>query len=191
MATQLLYPSAAGDLTQFNSVSSGTHWEAVDESSADDDTSYITSALDEGTLAFYIVIKENSTTTNISKSATTSYANYSNEWTAKPSDSSAFTVTDINNLQIGVRFTGDDNPINQTDLFNITDWPNSASDTINSITVYARWKNSGAGAAAPRMRCTQVYVSVDYTAPAAVTTGPFKIEAGAHVKITSGKLTIK
>jgi len=38
------------------------------------------------------------------------------------------------------------------------------------------------------MRCTQVYVSVDYTA---ATTGPFKITNGANVKITSGKLTIK
>jgi hypothetical protein len=190
MATQILRPSAAGDLTQFSTVSSGTHWEAVDESSADTDT-YITSALDEGTLAYYIVIKENSTTTNISKSATTSFANYSNEWTTKPSDSSAFTVSDIDGLQIGVRFTGDDEPRDETDLFNITNWPNSASDTINSITVYARWsKVTGPGGSA-QMRVTQVYVSVDYTAPAAVTTGPFKIEAGARVKITSGKLTIK
>jgi len=190
MATQLLYPSAAGDLTQFNSVSSGTHWEAVDETSADDDTSYIQSSGDESETQWFIVIKENSTTTAVAKSGTTtSYANYSNEWTAKPSDSSAFTVTDINNLQIGVKFLGTDVPVNQTDLFNITNWPNSASDTINSITVYARWKDP-MGAAADGMRCTQVYVSVDYTEFVA-TTGPFKIGEGARVKITSGKLTIK
>ena len=191
MPTQLLYPNAAGDLTQFSTVSSGTHFEAVDETSADDDTSYIRSGLDEADETWSIVIKENSTTTAVAKSATSTYANYTNEFTAKPSDSSAFTVTDINNLQIGVKYTGDDNPINQTDLFNIQDWPNNSGDTINSVTVTARWKSSST-AAFSFMQCTQVFVSVDYTeAVAAVTTGPFKIQAGAKVKITSGKLTIK
>ena len=181
MATQLLYPSAAGDLTQFSSVSSGTHWEAVDESSADDDTSYIQSGADENTDGYYIAIKENSTTTAVKKGNTNSYANYSNQWTAKPSDSSAFTVTDINNLQIGVQFIGDDNPTDETDLFNITNWPNSASDTINSITVYARWKDNHGSAGVEQMRCTQVYVSVDYTEPASPTV----------TKIKSGRLTLK
>jgi hypothetical protein len=191
MATQLLYPNAAGDLTQFSTVSSGTHFEAVDETSADDDTSYIRSGLDEADETWSIVIKENSTTTAVAKSATSTYANYTNEFTVKPSDSSAFTVTDINNLQIGVKYTGDDNPINQTDLFNIQDWPNNSGDTINSVTVTARWKSSST-AAFSFMQCTQVFVSVDYTeAVAAVTTGPFKIQAGAKVKITSGKLTIE
>jgi len=191
MPTQLLYPNAAGDLTQFSTVSSGTHFEAVDETSADDDTSYIRSGLDEADETWSIVIKENSTTTAVAKSATSTYANYTNEFTAKPSDSSAFTVTDINNLQIGVKYTGDDNPINQTDLFNIQDWPNNSGDTINSVTVTARWKSSST-AAFSFMQCTQVFVSVDYTeAVAAVTTGPFKIQAGAKVKITSGKLTIE
>ena len=191
MPTQLLYPNAAGDLTQFSTVSSGTHFEAVDETSADDDTSYIRSGLDEADETWSIVIKENSTTTAVAKSATSTYANYTNEFTAKPSDSSAFTVTDINNLQIGGKYTGDDNPINQTDLFNIQDWPNNSGDTINSVTVTARWKSSST-AAFSFMQCTQVFVSVDYTeAVAAVTTGPFKIQAGAKVKITSGKLTIE
>ena len=40
------------------------------------------------------------------------------------------------------------------------------------------------------MRLTQIFLTVDYTA-FAVTTGPFKIKAGAKVKIESGKLTIK
>ena len=107
----------------------------------------------------------------------------------KPSDSSAFTVTDINNLQIGVKFTGDDNPTNQTDLFNIQDWPHNSGDTINSITVTARYKNSGFSSIVS-MRCTQVFVTVDYTAAPGPTTGPFKIQAGAKLKITSGKLKI-
>ena len=193
MPTQNLYPNAAGDLTQFptivNPVSSN-HFQAVDETSADDDTSYVQSGPDELSDGFFIVIKENSTTTAVQKGNTTSYANYTNQWTAKPSDSSAFTVTDINNLQIGVKFTGDDNPTNQTDLFNIQDWPNNSGDTINSITVTARYKNSGFSSVVG-MRCTQVFATVDYTAAAGPTTGPFKIEAGAKVKIESGKLTIE
>tara|TARA_Y100000401_G_C8256483_1_gene191004 strand:- start:21 stop:605 length:585 start_codon:yes stop_codon:yes gene_type:complete len=194
MPTQNLYPNAAGDLTQFPTVepSSINHFQAVDETSADDDTSYIESGTDELTNDYQIVIKENSTITEVQKGKSTSYVNYTHEFTTKPSDSSAFTVTDINNLQIGVKYTGDDNPINQTDLFNIEDWPHNSGDTINSITVTARWKSSGSPTFC-FMDCTQVFATVDYTAfvEPAETTGPFKIKAGANVKITSGKLTIK
>ena len=193
MATQNLYPNAAGDLTQFPTVepSSANHFQAVDETSADDDTSYVESGIDES-VTFFITIKENSTTTHSSTfvPSDSSYANYTKQYTAKPSDSSAFTVTDINNLQIGVQFTGDEEPTDQTDLFNIEDWPHNSGDTINSVTVTARWKNSTGGAFAQRLRLTQIFVTVDYTA-FVETTGPFKIEAGAKVKITSGKLTIK
>ena len=191
MPTQNLYPNAAGDLTQFPTVepSSINHFQAVDETSADDDTSYIESGTDELTNDYHIVIKENSTITEVQKGKSTSYVNYTHEFTTKPSDSSAFTVTDINNLQIGVNFTGTDNPTDQTDLFNIEDWPHNSGDTINSITVTARWKSSGTSTFT-FMDCTQVFVTVDYT-EFVETTGPFKIEAGAKVKIESGKLTIK
>jgi len=194
MPTQNLYPNAAGDLTQFptivNPVSSN-HFQAVDETSADDDTSYVQTNQEEASVQ-KILIKENSTTTGASKTFTdnTNYNNYTNQWTAKPSDSSAFTVTDINNLQIGVQFTGDEEPTDQTDLFNIEDWPHNSGDTINSVTVTARWKNTVGGAHAQRLRLTQIFATVDYTA-FVETTGPFKIKAGANVKITSGKLTIK
>ena len=192
MPTQNLYPNAAGDLTQFPTVepSSINHFQAVDETSADDDTSYIQSGTDELSDGYFIVIIENSTTTAVQKGNSTSYVNYTNQWTAKPSDSSAFTVTDINNLQIGVQFTGDEEPTDQTDLFNIEDWPHNSGDTINSVTVTARWKNTVGGAHAQRLRLTQIFATVDYTA-FVETTGPFKIEAGAKVKIESGKLTIK
>ena len=195
MPTQILRPNAAGDLTQFPTVepSSINHFQAVDETSADDDTSYVESGIDE-LVSFFITIKENSTTThsstNVPGGSDTSYSNYTKQYTAKPSDSSAFTVTDINNLQIGVKFTGSDEPTNQTDLFNIQDWPNNSADTINSITVSARWKNTVGAAHAQRLRLTQIFATVDYTA-FVETTGPFKIKAGAKVKIESGKLTIK
>ena len=191
MPTQILRPNAAGDLTQFTHVIPGgtAHHLTVDETSADGETSMIRSQPEDASGAWFIVIKENSTTTAIEKTATGTFANYTNEFTAKPSDSSAFTVTDINNLQIGVKFTGDDNPINQTDLFNIEDWPHNSGDTINSITVTARWKSSGLSHFT-FMDCTQIFATVDYT-EFVETTGPFKIEAGANVKITSGKLTIK
>ena len=192
MPTQNLYPNAAGDLTQFptivNPVSSN-HFQAVDETSADDDTSYIESGTDELTNDYHIVIKENSTITEVQKGKSTSYVNYTHEFTTKPSDSSAFTVTDINNLQIGVNFTGTDNPTDQTDLFNIEDWPHNSGDTINSITVTARYKDSQTASSLDRMRCTQVFVTVDYTA-FVETTGPFKIEAGARIEILSGKFKI-
>mgnify|MGYP003130697014 CR=1 FL=1 len=156
MPTQNLYPNAAGDLTQFptivNPVSSN-HFEAVDETSADDDTSYVQTNQEEASVQ-KILIKENSTTTGASKTFT------------------------------------DNNPINQTDLFNIEDWPHNSGDTINSVTVTARWKNTVGGAHAQRLRLTQIFATVDYTA-FVETTGPFKIEAGAKVKIESGKLTIK
>ena len=192
MPTQNLYPNAAGDLTQFPTVepSSINHFQAVDETSADDDTSYIQSGIDE-MVNFFITIKENSTTTHSSTTvpSDSSYANYTKEFTTKPSDSSAFTATDINNLQIGVRYTGTDEPTDQTDLFNIEDWPHNSGDTINSVTVTARWKSSGT-AAFSHMTCTQVFATVNYTAAAGPTTGPFKIQAGAKLKITSGKLKI-
>ena len=192
MPTQNLYPNAAGDLTQFPTVepSSINHFQAVDETSADDDTSYIESGTDELTNDYHIVIKENSTITEVQKGKSTSYVNYTHEFATKPSDSSAFTVTDINNLQIGVKFTGDDNPTNQTDLFNIQDWPHNSGDTINSVTVTARWKNTVGAAHAQRLRLTQIFATVDYTAAPGPTTGPLKIQAGAKVKITSGKLKI-
>ena len=191
MPTQNLYPNAAGDLTQFSTVepSSISHFQAVDETSADDDTSYIESGTDELTNDYQIVIKENSTITEVQKGKSTSYVNYTHEFTTKPSDSSAFTVTDINNLQIGVNFTGTDNPTDQTDLFNIQDWPNNSGDTINSITVTARYKDTQAAGSIDRMRCTQVFVTVDYT-EFVETTGPFKIEAGARIKVVSGKFKI-
>ena len=192
MPTQILRPNAAGDLTQFptivNPVSSN-HFQAVDETSADDDTSYIESGTDELTNDYHIVIKENSTITEVQKGKSTSYVNYTHEFTTKPSDSSAFTVTDINNLQIGVQFTGDEEPTDQTDLFNIEDWPHNSGDTINSITVTARYKDSQTASSLDRMRCTQVFVTVDYTA-FVETTGPFKIEAGARIEILSGKFKI-
>ena len=191
MPTQNLYPNAAGDLTQFPTVepSSINHFQAVDETSADDDTSYIESGTDELTNDYHIVIKENSTITEVQKGKSTSYVNYTHEFTTKPSDSSAFTVTDINNLQIGVKFTGPDNPTNQTDLFNIQDWPNNSGDTINSITVTARYKDSSAPASINSMRCTQVFVTVDYTEAQII---PVKLNlTSGKVKITSGKLTIK
>ena len=193
MPTQILRPNAAGDLTQFTHVipSATAHYLTVDETSADDDTSYIESGTDELTNDYQIVIKENSTITEVQKGKSTSYVNYTHEFTTKPSDSSAFTVTDINNLQIGVNFTGTDNPTDQTDLFNIEDWPHNSGDTINSITVTARWKSSGSPSFC-FMDCTQVFVTVDYTAfvESTETTGPFKIKAGAKVKITSGKFKI-
>ena len=191
MPTQNLYPNAAGDLTQFPTVepSSANHFQAVDETSADDDTSYIESGTDELTNDYHIVIKENSTITEVQKGKSTSYVNYTHEFTTKPSDSSAFTVTDINNLQIGVQFTGDEEPTDQTDLFNIQDWPHNSADTINSITVTARYKDSQAASSLDRMRCTQVFVTVDYTAPPIP---PVKLDlTSGKVKITSGKLTIK
>ena len=74
MPTQILRPNAAGDLTQFTHVipSATAHYLTVDETSADDDTSYIRSAPDESNCTWSIVIKENSTTTAAAKSATRS-----------------------------------------------------------------------------------------------------------------------
>ena len=170
MAIETLNPNAAGDETEFGGTINPdvAHYLNIDDHKLlpDDDNTYISSTPDEGTLAYYIVIKENSTTTNVDKTSgtSTSYANHSNKWTTKPSDSGAFTSSDIDGLQIGVRFTGDDNPRDETDLFNLPAWPNSSGDTINSITVYARWKKVAGGGGSFSMRVTQVYVDVDYTA---------------------------
>ena len=40
------------------------------------------------------------------------------------------------------------------------------------------------------MRLTQIFVTVDYTEAAGPTTGPFKIQAGARIKVVSGKFKI-
>jgi len=158
MAIETLRPNAAGDLSAWTAVGDSTLWECVDESSPDDDTTYasipalndlkflvhlassgigasdtinsvaLTLRLKTVPIApssdLYFLWKENSVETQGALiTETTSYADYTETRTVRPSDSSAWTLSDLNNLQVGVRGV------------------------------------TGTRAA----RCTQVYVTVDYT----------------------------
>ena len=162
MATVTLRPAGAGNETNLTPHGVASNYGCVNEVSVDNDSTYV----DLGTIGqtkdlytidtnsiggsdtinsitVYVVarmvttgrlisggvsatIRENGTTTNgvANNLTTTSYVTKSQTWTTKPSSGTAFTQTDITNLEIGVI-------ISQSNANNV--------------------------------RCTQVYVVVDYT----------------------------
>lgn len=162
MATVTLRPAGAGNETNLTPNGAAANHGCVNEVSVDGDTTYVDLGTIGGTKDLYTIdtnsiggsdtinsitvylvarmvttgrlmsggvsatIRENGTTTNglANNLTTTSYVTKSQTWTTKPSSGTAFTQTDITNLEIGVI-------ISQSNANNV--------------------------------RCTQVYVVVDYT----------------------------
>jgi len=168
MTSLTLRPNAAGDSTGFSTQypDTGEHYDKVDDVSPDGDTTYVYQGADP--VDVYIAIKENGTITTYSISPTSSYAEYSKEWTVRPSDSNSWTTSDIDNLQIGVKEATN----NVIDLYNIDDG-NLSGVTINSVTVYINCKVVSQKIG-NRVYVTQMYAIVDYTSAAATFMKPEK-----------------
>lgn len=191
--TETLRPNATGDENAFatqypaDSFPATDHWNKVDETPSDEDSTYIEDGgADYGSSSIKISIRENGVTTDSGwKIITASYAPYSQVWAIRPSDSQPFTVGDINALQIGV-FSDNGS---QRDLFNLP--ATGASGTINSITVYAICKYRTVSTWLFN-RCTQVYVEVDYAGgitPSGILGRLTKISIGAGAITPSGALS--
>ena len=95
------------------------------------------------------VIRENATTTSGTLQAltTTSYVTKSQTWTTKPSSGTAFTQTDITNLEIGVTISiSDANNGRCTQVYVVVDYTPTAGGTAISKVInvrYASLKNVG------------------------------------------------
>lgn len=142
MATLTLRPNADGDDVAWTANGAAADWDCVDESSSDEDTTYISVAATEAsnfdellnlpasglsvgdtinsvalTLRARSVTvppdmnflwKENSVkSVGATNTLTTSYVDYTETRTVRPSDSAAWTVSDVDALQVGIRRVGD------------------------------------------------------------------------------------
>lgn len=79
-------------------------------------------------------IRENATTTNgtAQNLSTTSYVTKSQTWTTKPSSGTAFTQTDITNLEIGVIISQSDaNNCRCTQVYVVVDYTPAAATSTN------------------------------------------------------------
>ena len=75
-----------------------------------------------------IRVKSGSTTSDSSaKSLTTSYANYSNDWTTDPNTSSAWTWSAIDSLQIGVSYYTEDGSVYVTQMWAVVEYEGSTA----------------------------------------------------------------
>ncbi len=190
MATETLRPDSAGDQTNIPTQfpGSGSHWDKVDEASADDGTTYVASATSStpqndlynlpslpggiGTITdvtvwarckasvsgfpllnFAILMKTGgSTFLSSAQTITDSWANFSKVWDENPDTSAAWTISDINALQIGVRLNG-----------------STAPPTVFTL-------------------CTQVYVVITHGNAPTVTTGAIQ-STGTTTAIVIGNVT--
>ncbi len=161
--TVTLRPDSAGDLTQLPTASPDVaHYLNVDESSADDDSSFIASTLDGlGTPTARTTIKENSVVSYDSNMGlSSSYG--TDSWTRnnRPSDNGAWTITDVDALQIGLNVT-DSVGNSETDIFNLPASNIPTDSTVNNVVTYLRARTNTRGST--NVRATQVYAEVTYT----------------------------
>jgi len=161
--TVTLRPDSAGDLTQFpTAIPDVAHYLNVNESSADDESGFVASTADvSGTPEIGITLKENSV---IDSNPVAVYSFYNTESRAdgiKPSDSSAWTIADIDALQIGMNATLSGGVGSDTDLYNLPASNIPAGSTIKRVTTYLRSRTNPK--ATTNIRVTQVYAEVIYT----------------------------
>ncbi|MBS3171993.1 hypothetical protein J4438_00210 [Candidatus Woesearchaeota archaeon] len=157
--TATLRPDAAGDFTELTTQypSSTSHYDKVDEVTADGDTTYVSSTADN----VYSLIRENSV--NSSELLATPVATYQTDTyfrSTRPSDNSAWTISDVDDLQIGVRLVG---VATVNDVYNLSASNIPVGSTINNVTVYTRYLIRDL--VADVIRVTQVYAVVEYTSP--------------------------
>ncbi|MCD6248707.1 MAG: hypothetical protein J7J98_00070 [candidate division Zixibacteria bacterium] len=136
--SEILRPDGAGSITNLTASGCGSNYQCVDESSSDDDATYVerasnsystdvyslaNSGIGSGTIDSIVVhcrakkahtqgdvqptLYTNSTEYNgTTQNLTTSYVDYSQVWATNPNASAAWTWTEIDNLQAGVRISG-------------------------------------------------------------------------------------
>lgn len=142
MATMTLRPNADGDETAWVASGAANDWDCVDESSSDDDTTYIgvaaatagdvdellnlpASGLSGGDTINSVALtlrcrspltppdckflwKENGVkSAGATFTLTTSFVDYTETKTTRPSDGAAWMVADVDALQVGIRRVGD------------------------------------------------------------------------------------
>ncbi|MBT6735016.1 hypothetical protein HOA69_01525, partial [Candidatus Woesearchaeota archaeon] len=161
--TVTLRPDSGGDLTEFpNVVPSGAHYLNVDESVADNDTTFVGSTVDvSGTPTLKVALKENSVI-SVSPNVDLFATYYIDSWTktTRPSDSGQWTIADIDALQIGVNATTSLGA-SDVDLFNLPTSNIPANSIVNSVKIYERSRLNVR--TTTNIRVTQVYVNVTYT----------------------------
>ena len=136
--SEILRPDGAGSITNLTASGCGSNYQCVDESSSDDDATYVerasnsyrtdvyslaNSGVGSGTIDSVVLhchvrktqlqgevqptLYVSSTEYNgTAQSLTTSYVDYSQAWATNPNTSVAWTWTEINDLQAGVRLKG-------------------------------------------------------------------------------------
>ena len=163
--TVTLRPDSAGDLTEFPTATpSVAHYLNVDEIVADDDSTFVGSTADtSGTPTLKIALKENSVI-SVSPDKNLFSTFYTDSWEkgTRPSDSSQWTISDIDALQIGVNATTSLG-VSNMDLFNLPTSNIPSDSTVNSVKIYERSRLNTR--TTTNIRVTQVYVEVTYTAP--------------------------
>ncbi|MBT7237841.1 hypothetical protein HN865_03210 [Candidatus Woesearchaeota archaeon] len=160
--TVTLRPNSDGDLSDFPTPAAGDHYINVDEASADDDTTFVASTKDAfGTPDVRVTIKENSIISyDTNMGITSSYGTDTYIRTTRPSDSSAWTIADIDALQIGMNVTFTLGT-SETELYDLPASSIPTDASINEVVTYMRARtNTRSGI---NIRVTQVYAEVTYT----------------------------
>ncbi|MFH1376409.1 MAG: UbiA family prenyltransferase [Candidatus Woesearchaeota archaeon] len=165
----ILRPNAAGISTNYTTQypDSGSHYDKVNESVADDDTTYVaqTSIQPLVYMGHSRCVLENSIVTcGVGMSTPTSYLNFSSSWTTRPSDSNSWEISDIDSLQIGIH-ENIEGGYGVTELYDIPSSNIPTDSMINSVTVHSRAKSVSAGRSID-IRITLVFVEVNYSLPA-------------------------
>jgi len=158
MAVETLRPSAAGDETAIAGVSgAATHWQAVDEASPDDATTYVREWGTSYKRDLYN-LDDHSVGSGTINSVTIYFRILSDEKTAyaKPSQKSGATVTDGTEVTQGASWA------TKSQQYTTNPATSAAYSwaEIDALQVGVSLKTSVSGWEA---RCTQVYVEVDYT----------------------------
>ncbi len=163
MAYQLLYPNAAGDETSITSVTGAdTHWEAVDETTANT-TDYVHTTSASYLRDLYNFQAHSIPSTAVIDSVTIYFrvmCNYDlSHFHAKPSQKSGATITDGTEVDTGVQ-----NEWNTYSQVYTTNPATSAAYTLDEINSLQAGVSLDAGGPGPySIYCTQVYIKVTYT----------------------------
>ena len=167
MPTETLRPSAAGDAAGLTPSGAAANWDCVDEASADDETTYVrTNGLVSDVADYY----------NLGASGLTSETIGSIDVQARVTTSDG--TPDANsNSQIGVRLAGTNSLGTKISVFDIgagnNVWvtyeesalarPGGGAWTVADLADLQVAVLLSEGSAGPNVRCTQIFVEVNYT----------------------------
>ena len=167
MSTSNLHPNAAGNYTNWTTQypDSGSHYDKVDEITHDSDTTYIEYMCMGATPGVIPFLRLGGVDLiGSAESLTNQYAEYS-QVIARPGGGD-WTEGDLDTLEVGIGA----NPAVANglvkDSFNLQEWSESGA-TINSVTVVFVCRQITGKT--NYVRCTQAYVTVDYTEDVTIT----------------------